>query len=179
MLDNNCWGTHLYTSIELTPESINFAGFLCIQSVSESFLERLSFIAWGGCRAGASSGGWCPGPGSCEWFVSGVAWPQPPTSQYLVPVNLTQNVSQILLVFSFRALPAELKHVTITTYVTKWWYIYFVLTFPWLRVLSLWQMSAQSFNLSSGPGQQPPPHTDKHLQKLAAEASQREREKYW
>ena len=36
-------------------------------------------------------------------------------------------------------------------------------------------MSAQSFNLSLGPGRQPP-LTDKykHLQKLAAEASQRE-----
>ena len=51
----------------------------------------------------------------------------PPTSQYLVPVNLTQNVSQILpallvrryLTTHFRALPAELKHVTITTYVAK------------------------------------------------------------
>ena len=39
-------------------------------------------------------------------------------------------------------------------------------------------MSAQSFNLSlgPGPGRQPPPLTDKykHLQKLAAEASHRE-----
>ena len=47
-----------------------------------------------------------------------------------------------------------------------------------LSLLSLSQMSAQSFNLSlgPGPGRQPPPLTDKykHLQKLAAEASHRE-----
>ena len=45
-----------------------------------------------------------------------------------------------------------------------------------LSLLSLSQMSAQSFNLSLGLGRQPPPLTDKykHLQKLAAEASHRE-----